>query len=71
MTVWDTPERRALRDTVARFTEREIVPHLPRWEDEGRLPPASCTRPRRRPASSASGSTRRSAARAATGSTSP
>lgn len=38
MTVWDTPERRALRDTVARFTEREIVPHLPRWEDEGRLP---------------------------------
>ena len=35
---WATPERRALRETVRRFTEREIVPHLPRWETEGELP---------------------------------
>jgi acyl-CoA dehydrogenase len=35
---WDTPERLALRDTVRRFAEREVVPHLPRWEEEGALP---------------------------------
>jgi acyl-CoA dehydrogenase len=35
---WSTPERQALRETARRFTEREIVPHLPTWEDEGALP---------------------------------
>ena len=35
---WATPERRALRALVADFTEREIVPHLERWEDDGELP---------------------------------
>ncbi|WP_116708254.1 acyl-CoA dehydrogenase family protein [Actinomycetospora cinnamomea] len=35
---WATPERRALRALVAEFTEREVVPHLARWEDEGALP---------------------------------
>ena len=35
---WATPERRALRALVAEFTEREVVPHLGRWEDEGALP---------------------------------
>ena len=37
---WATPERRALRELVAGFTEREIVPHLERWEDDGALPRA-------------------------------
>ncbi len=35
---WDTPERRALRDTVRRFTATEIVPHLTDWEEAGALP---------------------------------
>ncbi len=35
---WDTPERQALRETTRRFTEREIVPNIARWEDEGALP---------------------------------
>ena len=35
---WDTPERRALRDTVRRFTEDRIVPHLAGWEEDGQLP---------------------------------
>ncbi|HSK62028.1 MAG TPA: acyl-CoA dehydrogenase family protein [Actinomycetospora sp.] len=35
---WVTPERVALRRLVADFTEREIVPHLERWEDDGALP---------------------------------
>lgn len=38
MDEWNTPERQALRETVTRFTEREIVPHLAQWEDEGALP---------------------------------
>ena len=36
--VYATPERRALRDLVVDFTEREIAPHLPAWEREGALP---------------------------------
>jgi acyl-CoA dehydrogenase len=36
--VFDTPERRALRATVRRFTEREVVPNLAAWEDAGELP---------------------------------
>ena len=35
---WTTPERLALRDSVTRFTQREVVPHLAQWEDEGMLP---------------------------------
>ncbi|MGW2664081.1 acyl-CoA dehydrogenase family protein [Nocardia tengchongensis] len=38
MSEFDTPERRLLRDTVHAFTEKEIVPHLSRWEREGALP---------------------------------
>lgn len=36
--LWTTPERLALRESTTRFTEREIVPHLAQWEDDGRLP---------------------------------
>jgi acyl-CoA dehydrogenase len=36
--VWNTPERRALREMVTSFTEKEIAPHLPAWEDTGLLP---------------------------------
>jgi acyl-CoA dehydrogenase len=36
--VWDTPERRALRETVQRFTATRIVPHLADWEEAGALP---------------------------------
>jgi acyl-CoA dehydrogenase len=35
---WDTAERRALREMVTSFTEKEIAPHLPAWEDAGLLP---------------------------------
>lgn len=38
MTIWDTPERRALRTAVEDFTRAEITPHLPQWEDDGELP---------------------------------
>ncbi|AXT86561.1 acyl-CoA dehydrogenase [Aeromicrobium sp. A1-2] len=38
MNTWQTPERRALRDMVTSFTEKEIAPHLPDWEDGGMLP---------------------------------
>lgn len=31
-------DRRSLHDLAAEFTRREIVPHIDRWEDEGRLP---------------------------------
>ncbi len=34
----DTPERLALRATVRRFTEQEVVPNLGRWEREGEVP---------------------------------
>jgi acyl-CoA dehydrogenase len=34
----DTPERRALRDTVDAFLTREVLPHLAAWEDAGELP---------------------------------
>jgi acyl-CoA dehydrogenase len=33
-----TPERAALRATVRRFTEREVLPHLQEWERAGELP---------------------------------
>ncbi|WP_367649048.1 acyl-CoA dehydrogenase family protein [Aeromicrobium stalagmiti] len=35
---WNTPERLALREMVTSFTEKEIAPHLPTWEDAGLLP---------------------------------
>ncbi len=37
-TLWDTAERTALRDMVTSFTEKELVPHLPAWEDAGEVP---------------------------------
>lgn len=36
--LWSTDERTALRDAVAAFTTREIVPNLAAWEDAGELP---------------------------------
>jgi acyl-CoA dehydrogenase len=36
--LWNTPERRALREAVAEFTAREIVPHLSGWEEAGEVP---------------------------------
>ncbi|MRK00115.1 acyl-CoA dehydrogenase [Aeromicrobium sp. S22] len=38
MNTWSTPERNALREMVTSFTEKEIAPHLPAWEDAGLLP---------------------------------
>jgi acyl-CoA dehydrogenase len=35
---WRTGERLALRELVAEFTEREIVPHLAAWEEAGEVP---------------------------------
>ncbi|MFP5072307.1 acyl-CoA dehydrogenase family protein [Pseudonocardia nantongensis] len=37
---WDTDERKALRASARRFTEAEIVPHLPEWEAAGAVPRA-------------------------------
>lgn len=37
-TLWDTAERTALREMVTSFTEKELVPHLPAWEDAGEVP---------------------------------
>ena len=34
----DTPERAALRETVRRFVEAEVLPHLDEWERAGELP---------------------------------
>ena len=38
MTIFDTPERLALRESARRFTEREVAPNMAEWEDAGRLP---------------------------------
>ena len=35
---YQTDERRALRHLVADFTQRDVAPHLARWEEEGQLP---------------------------------
>jgi acyl-CoA dehydrogenase len=35
---WSTEERRALRATVRRFTEQEVLPNLDEWERAGALP---------------------------------
>ncbi|MFD2416100.1 acyl-CoA dehydrogenase family protein [Amycolatopsis pigmentata] len=34
----ETPERRALRETVRRFVEAEVLPELDKWERAGELP---------------------------------
>jgi acyl-CoA dehydrogenase len=36
--VWDTPDRRALRETVRRFVDNDVLPHLDEWERAGELP---------------------------------
>jgi len=33
-------EHKALRQTIRQFVEREITPHVDRWEEEGDLPNA-------------------------------
>ncbi len=38
MSPFDTPERKALRETTRRFVEREVVPYLDEWERAGELP---------------------------------
>lgn len=38
MSIWNTPERTALRELVRDFTAKEIVPNLAGWEDAGELP---------------------------------
>ncbi|MGH3952719.1 MAG: acyl-CoA dehydrogenase family protein [Mycobacterium sp.] len=38
MSQWNTPERKALRETVRDFAEREILPHVNEWEREGLIP---------------------------------
>lgn len=35
---WNTDERRMLRQTVRQFAERELVPHLEQWEEQGFIP---------------------------------
>ena len=35
---WETDERRALRATVRRFAEHDVLPYLDQWEREGELP---------------------------------
>jgi acyl-CoA dehydrogenase len=36
--IWNTEERIALRKVARDFTEREIVPNLAQWEEDGELP---------------------------------
>jgi acyl-CoA dehydrogenase len=36
--IWQSPERVALRRVVRDFAEREVLPHLDRWEADGELP---------------------------------
>lgn len=38
MNAFDTPERRALRDTVRRFVASDVLPHQDEWERAGALP---------------------------------
>ena len=33
-----TPEHRALADTVEKFIEKEVNPHVPEWEAAGQYP---------------------------------
>jgi acyl-CoA dehydrogenase len=38
MSVWDTPERRVLRDTIRRFVTDDVRPFQAAWERAGELP---------------------------------
>ena len=38
MTMWETPERRALAAAAAAFTKAEITPNVAAWEEAGELP---------------------------------
>lgn len=38
MSIWNSPEREALRKTVRAFAEREVLPHVDEWERSGELP---------------------------------
>ena len=38
MNPFETDERRALRETVRRFVEHEVIPHQNQWECDGELP---------------------------------
>lgn len=38
MSIWNSPERRALREAVRAFAEREVLPHAAQWERAGELP---------------------------------
>ena len=38
MSIWATPERQELRESVRTFAEREILPHIDEWERIGELP---------------------------------
>ena len=38
MSIWNTPERAALRKTVQAFAEREVLPNADEWERTGELP---------------------------------
>lgn len=38
MSVWDAPERKALRQTVRSFVTRDVLPNLDEWERGGELP---------------------------------
>lgn len=36
--IYFTPEHLAFRDSVARFVDEQIIPHINQWETDGRLP---------------------------------
>ncbi|GAC56519.1 acyl-CoA dehydrogenase [Gordonia hirsuta DSM 44140 = NBRC 16056] len=36
--VWEAPERKALRETIAGFAQRHILPFQDQWEAEGEIP---------------------------------
>jgi acyl-CoA dehydrogenase len=38
VSMWNSPEREALRKTVRSFAEREVLPHADEWERTGELP---------------------------------
>jgi acyl-CoA dehydrogenase len=38
MDSWNTDERRLLRESARRFSEREVLPNLTRWEADGLVP---------------------------------
>ncbi|MDT4940637.1 MAG: acyl-CoA dehydrogenase, partial [Pseudonocardiales bacterium] len=38
MNVFETPERKALRETVRSFVTRDVLPHQDEWERAGELP---------------------------------